>query len=378
MPLLELKEVSHAYGRHLVVNALSFSLEQGAIGCLLGPSGCGKTTVLRAIGGFEHVNYGEIRLNGAIVSSLTLHLPPEQRKIGMVFQDYALFPHLSVADNIAFGLRGATEAQRRVRVAELLAIVGLGDSGGKFPHELSGGQQQRVALARALAPKPHLLLLDEPFSNLDVDLRERLSLEVRDIIKRTGITAILVTHDQHEAFAVADEIGIMHEGRIQQWDTPYNLYHRPANRFVADFVGQGVFLPGDVLNAREVQIELGRLCGNIPTDCFAGCDSCGRACRVSVLLRPDDIVHDDASSTQAEVVSKAFRGAEFLYTLRLPSGMRVLSLVPSRHNHAIGERIGIRLDVDHVVVFRNAEMTDDDSIAPSLVPPLPASMPGAP
>lgn len=356
MPLLELKEVSHAYGRHLVVDALSFSLEQGAIGCLLGPSGCGKTTVLRAIAGFEHVSCGEIRLNGVIVSSPARHLPPEQRKIGMVFQDYALFPHLSVADNIAFGLRGATGEPRRVRVAELLATVGLGGSGGQFPHELSGGQQQRVALARALAPKPHLLLLDEPFSNLDVDLRERLSLEVRDIIKRAGITAILVTHDQHEAFAVADEIGILHEGRIQQWDTPYNLYHRPANRFVADFVGQGVFLPGKVLNPREVQIELGTLCGNIPTECFIGCDVCDRACRVSVLLRPDDIVHDDASATQAKVVSKAFRGAEFLYTLRLPSGMRVLSLVPSHHNHAIGERIGIRLDVDHVVVFRNTEM----------------------
>ena len=356
MPLLELTQVSHSYGRHVVVDALSFSLEQGAIGCLLGPSGCGKTTVLRAIAGFEHVSSGEIRLNGAVVSAPTVHLPPERRRIGMVFQDYALFPHLSVADNIAFGLHGATGEERRARVGELLATVGLGDSGGKFPHELSGGQQQRVALARALAPKPHLLLLDEPFSNLDVDLRERLSLEVRDIIKRAGITAILVTHDQHEAFAVADEIGIMHVGCIQQWDTTYNLYNRPGNRFVADFVGQGVFLPGKVLNRHEVQIELGTLCGNIPTECVSGCDVCERPCRVSVLVRPDDIVHDDASPTQAEVILKAFRGAEFLYTLRLPSGMRVLSLVPSHHNHAIGEKIGIRLDVDHVVVFRNAEM----------------------
>jgi iron(III) transport system ATP-binding protein len=212
-----------------------------------------------------------------------------------------------------------------------------------------------VALARALAPKPDLLLLDEPFSNLDVDLRERLSLEVRDIIKRSGITAILVTHDQHEAFAVADLIGIMHQGCIQQWDAPYNLYHRPANRFVADFVGQGVFLPGNVLNPHEVEIELGRLSGSIPADCSIGCDACGRGCQVAVLLRPDDIVHDDSAGSQAEVVAKAFRGAEFLYTLKLPSGVRVLSLVPSHHNHAIGERIGIRLNVDHVVVFRDFE-----------------------
>jgi iron(III) transport system ATP-binding protein len=354
MPLLEIEHISHAYGSHRVVSDLSCALDAGAIGCLLGPSGCGKTTVLRAIAGFEPVQRGEIRIGGATVSTPSLHVPPEKRRIGMVFQDYALFPHLSVADNIAFGLGKSVSAARRERVEELLATVGLTGAGVKYPHELSGGQQQRVALARALAPRPALLLLDEPFSNLDVDLRERLSLEVRDILKRSGITAILVTHDQHEAFAVADEIGIMHEGRIQQWDTPYNLYHRPANRFVADFVGQGVFLQGDVLNAQEVAIELGRLTGRIPTDCVAGCAACGKDCRVAVLLRPDDIVHDDAAATQAEVVAKAFRGAEFLYTLKLPSGQRVLSLVPSHHNHAIGEKIGIRLDVDHVVVFRNA------------------------
>ena len=354
MSLLELKNISHAYGSHAVVSDLSCSLGQGTIGCLLGPSGCGKTTVLRAIAGFEQVSRGEIHLNGAVVSSPGRHVAPEQRRIGMVFQDYALFPHLSVADNIRFGLRQASDAERRARVEELLVTVGLAGADGKYPHELSGGQQQRVALARALAPKPQLLLLDEPFSNLDVDLRERLSLEVRDILKQAGITAVLVTHDQHEAFAVADEIGIMHEGRIQQWDTPYNLYHRPANRFVADFVGQGVFLQGDVLNAHEVRIELGTLAGSIPTDCGVGCAACGKGCHVSVLLRPDDIVHDDTAATQAEVVAKAFRGAEFLYTLKLPSGVRLLSLVPSHHNHAIGEKIGIRLDVDHVVVFRNA------------------------
>ena len=353
MPLLELKDVSHAYGSHVVVDVLSFSVEQGSIACLLGPSGCGKTTVLRAIAGFERITAGTIRLNGFTVSSLAGHMPPEQRRIGMVFQDYALFPHLTVEGNIAFGLRELDDNARRAQVDELLTTVGLAGQGGRFPHELSGGQQQRVAIARALAPKPHLLMLDEPFSNLDVDLRERLSLEVRDIIKQAGITAILVTHDQHEAFAVADEIGIMHAGRIQQWDTPYNLYHRPANLFVADFVGKGVFLQGDVLNSHQVKIELGILSGTIPTDCGASCAACGKGCHVSVLLRPDDIVHDDASTMYAEVVSKAFRGAEFLYTLKLPSGAHVLSLVPSHHNHAIGEKIGIRLDVDHVVIYRN-------------------------
>ena len=226
MPLLELEHVSHSYGSQPVLRDLSCALERGSIGCLLGPSGCGKTTVLRAIAGFEPVQQGEIRIGGAVVSSRSVHLPPERRRIGMVFQDYALFPHLTVAENVGFGLQKSVAAARRERVEELLVTVGLAGAGAKYPHELSGGQQQRVALARALAPRPDLLLLDEPFSNLDIELRERLSLEVREILKRSGISAILVTHDQHEAFAVADEIGIMHEGRIQQWDTPYNLYHR--------------------------------------------------------------------------------------------------------------------------------------------------------
>ena len=351
MSHLELANIELAFGPQRVVRGLSLTLEQGSIGCLLGPSGCGKTTVLRSIAGFERVAAGEIRLDGKVVSGANHHVAPEQRRIGMVFQDYALFPHLSVADNVAFGLRGVARAQRDERVRELLRIVGLADQGNKYPHELSGGQQQRVALARAIAPRPSLLLLDEPFSNLDVELRERLSYEVRDIIKATSTTAILVTHDQHEAFAVADEIGIMHEGRIQQWDTPYNLYHRPGNRFVADFIGQGVFLPGLVINDHQVQVELGTLNSAIPVECGVGCGSCERDCTVEVLLRPDDIIHDDASRMQAEVVHKAFRGADILYTLRLASGAKVLSLVPSHHNHALGERIGIRLDVDHVVTF---------------------------
>ena len=350
-PLLELGALHQAYGDRAVVRGLSLRLERGAIGCLLGPSGCGKTTVLRCIAGFEPVSAGEIRLNGRLVSGADTMVPPEARRIGMVFQDYALFPHLSVAENIGFGLHGVARSERARRIAELVEGVGLGGHGHKHPHELSGGQQQRVALARALAPQPELLLLDEPFSNLDVEMRERLGQEVREIIKRTRTTAVLVTHDQHEAFAIADEIGIMHEGRIVQWDLAYNLYHRPANRFIADFVGQGVFLPGSVRNPHEVEIELGLLKGEIPHQCEVGCNACGKGCHVEVLLRPDDVVHDDAAPQKAEVLQKAFRGAEILYTLKLESGRKVLALVPSHHNHALGERIGIRLDVDHVVAF---------------------------
>jgi iron(III) transport system ATP-binding protein len=351
MSLLDLRTISYSYHRHAVVEGLSLQLAPGTIGCLLGPSGCGKTTVLRCIAGFEQVNGGEILLDGEIVSSKAVHIPAERRRIGMVFQDYALFPHLTVAANIGFGLRSSPRQERQRRVAELLDLIGLSGQGHKFPHELSGGQQQRVALARALAPRPRLLLMDEPFSNLDVELRERLALEVRGILRAEGTTAILVTHDQNEAFAVADQVGIMHEGRIQQWDSPYNLYHRPRNRFVADFVGQGVFLPGRVLNENRIQIELGFLSSALVAGGNAESALKTKGSSVSVLLRPDDITHDDVSPLKAEVIAKAFRGAEFLYTLKLDSGARVLSLVPSHHNHAIGEKIGIRLDVDHVVVF---------------------------
>ena len=354
MSKLELKAVVQRYGSHTIVNGVDFRLEPGSIACLLGPSGCGKTTLLRCIAGFEDVAGGEILINGVPVSSPGRRVPPEKRQVGMVFQDYALFPHLTVARNVGFGLGGMSATERDRRVEELLVTVGLGGQGHKFPHELSGGQQQRVALARALAPRPELVLLDEPFSNLDVDLRERLSVEVREILKKEGMTAVLVTHDQHEAFAMADEIGVMSDGRIQQWDTPYNLYHRPVNRFVADFVGKGVFVQGEVLDDRRVRIELGVLSSGVPVDCSRGCQACGRGCAVDVLLRPDDVVHDDSSPTRAEVRYKAFRGADILYTLRLDSGVEVLSLVPSHHNHALGERIGVRLEADHVIAFRHS------------------------
>lgn len=346
--LLQLNNIRQAYGAQVVIHDLSLQLQRGQIGCLLGPSGCGKTTALRCIAGFERVSAGAIVLNGANVSSAGIFVPPELRRIGMVFQDYALFPHLDVAANIGFGLHRLARAERERRIEELLHVVHLASVAKKYPHELSGGQQQRVALARALAPKPDLLLLDEPFSNLDVSLRERLSMEVREIIKNQGTTAILVTHDQAEAFAIADVIGVMDHGEIQQWDTAFNLYHCPANRFVANFIGQGVFVPGRVIDTHRVEIELGVLSSVIPQHCAAGC-------QVDVLLRPDDIVHDDTSPLQAMVIHKAFRGAEILYTLRLTSGAKVLALVPSHHDHALGGKIGIKLAADHIVAFQQPE-----------------------
>lgn len=344
-PLLAVRGLRHAYGALEVVRDLTFSLDRGAIGCLLGASGCGKTTVLRCIAGFEPLQAGEIWLNGRPVSRRDLMLPTEKRQVGVVFQDFALFPHLTVAQNVAFGLREGDRALQARRVDEVLETVRLPALRDKYPDELSGGQQQRVALARALAPRPHLLLLDEPFSNLDVDLRTELSLEVRDILKAQNITAVLVTHDQDEAFRFADEIGIMNAGRIEQWDTPYRLYHEPATRYVADFVGQGVFLPGTVVDTGQIKIELGVFHATIPEDWPAGT-------LVDVMLRPDDVQHDDASPLEAKVLQKTFRGAEFVYTVQLPGGSHVLSFVPSHHNHAIGEKIGIRLEIHHLVAFR--------------------------
>jgi iron(III) transport system ATP-binding protein len=332
------------------VDGVTLGLRAGDIGVLIGPSGCGKTTLLRAVAGLERVSAGSIAIERETVSAATTHVPAELRRIGMVFQDYALFPHLDVGRNVAFGLNHLPKAERASRTAEVLELVGLAHMGNRYPHELSGGQQQRVALARALAPKPRLLLLDEPFSNLDVDLRERLAHEVRAILKAAGATALFVTHDQLEAFAIGDVIGVMHQGHLHQWDDAYALYHRPATRFVAEFIGHGVFAPA------QIRLEDGDVSVHTPLGALRDLEECPlpsayEAGLCDVLLRADDIVHDDASPVKAQITRKAFRGSEFLYTLRLASGEVVMTHVPSHHNHELGEWIGIRPQVDHVVTF---------------------------
>ena len=353
---LQLDQVSVRYGaRHgarAAVESVSLSLTTGQIGVLIGPSGCGKTSLLRAIAGLEHISTGRIAIQGEVLSEpqADVHLTPEARRIGMVFQDYALFPHLDVRHNVGFGIHHWPKAERRARIDDVLALVGLSGSEKRYPHELSGGQQQRVALARAMAPKPQLLLLDEPFSNLDVDLRERLAHEVRSILKAAQATALFVTHDQLEAFAIGDTIGVMHEGKLHQWADAYSLYHRPATRFVADFIGHGVFAPATVAQRGDqitVQTPLGQLSETLEESSphtFANgqCD---------VLLRADDIVHDDNAPVKAEIIRKAFRGSEFLYTLRLKDGQMLMAHVPSHHDHKLGEWIGIKAEVDHVVTF---------------------------
>ena len=343
-PLLTLKDIECRHRGHIIIQGINLHINEGDLICLLGPSGCGKTTILRAIAGFQPLSHGEIFIRERKVSYPGFTLAPEKRHIGMVFQDYALFPHMNVYQNIGFGLRGVSQLEQQKRSDEMLEITGLGGMGNRYIHELSGGQQQRVALARALLPNPDLVLLDEPFSNLDIDMRERLSAEVRQILKERGATGILVTHDQHEAFAIGDQVCVMNEGKILQRDTAYNLYHSPENRFVADFIGQGVFVEGTLTAHDTVQTEIGRIQGDRAYEWDVGS-------KVELLLRPDDIIYDPDGELEAEVTQRAFKGAEILYTLKFSSGLEILSLIPSHHDHIIGDHVRLKLAVDHLVAF---------------------------
>jgi len=349
------EDVVHGYGDHRVLQGLSFRLEQGTIGCLLGPSGCGKTTALRCIAGLEPVERGRILTDGAVLSAPGDTVVPERRGMGMVFQDYALFPHLSVSANVAFGLSGLDRAERRSRAERLLGVVGLGDSADVYPHELSGGQQQRVALARALAPEPRLLLLDEPFSNLDAAMRADLGAELREILKRLGITALMVTHDQQEAFAIADQIGVMNEGRLLQWGSPASLYRQPADPFVARFIGEGCLLPGTRGDDGLFTTELGRIAGRL------GGPGAGEAAgveAVDILLRASDLRWGGPGDCEGHIQARAFRGADVLYRVALPSGRVVKLLAGGYEEREIGERVSVAVDAGELVAFPHARASE--------------------
>ena len=344
--VLELRYVSCAYetGRP-AVQEISFAAREGEILCLLGPSGCGKTTILRAIAGFEPVRSGQIFLSGQLVSSPDVMTPTENRRVGMVFQEYALFPHLRVQDNIAFGLRHLARKERAVRVQEMLRLTGLEGFERRYPHELSGGQQQRVALARALVQNPVVLLLDEPFSNLDPDMAGRMRQELHDLLRRTKTTTVLVTHDHDEAFAMADRIAVLNQGRLEQFDTPEMMYHMPATTFVADFVGQADFIPGTVSQGR-VHTELGE---------FPDTIECKDGTAVVVMIRPDDIHLVPTEGARSRVLSRQFRGSENLYTVSLPSGQIVHSSQGSTSVYRAGTTVELRVLATHTVLFRLEE-----------------------
>lgn len=342
--ILELHQVNKAFDAGKVVDDVSFSLGKGQIGCLLGPSGSGKTTLLRLIAGFETPDSGTMILHGLTVSENGDSLPPEKRRIGMVFQDYALFPHLTVKANIGFGLRDKSRKEKDNTIRDLLDKVELKPFGDNYPHELSGGQQQRVALARALAMEPEIILLDEPFSNLDVSLRENLSREVRRIIKDLGSTALMVTHNQQEAFAMADEIGVVMDGRMLQWGTAHELYHKPFSVETASFIGEGVLVDGSIIEGVGVRTSFGLIRGTTKVD--------PGGTIVDVLVRPEDIIHDDDSDCVTTIIQKEYRGPNILFTLITSTGERILSLVPSHHNHDIGEKLGIRIEMEDLVMFQ--------------------------
>lgn len=344
--LLSVESLSCSYANQLIVEGVSFSIKEGEIACLLGPSGCGKTTLLRSLAGFNAVTAGSICMQGREVSSKDVTLPPEKRQMGMVFQDYALFPHLSVADNIAFGLKKEGRADKSAIIQSMLQLVRLPDLSKRFPHELSGGQQQRVALARALASRPRLLLMDEPFSNLDTEMRKELSLEVRDIIKQQGIAAVVVTHDQEEAFVISDVLGILADGKLQQWGTAESLYYRPETVQVAKFVGEGELFEGICMSETKVQTDLGLLE-------FAEPLSLARHQAVNLFIRPADIspIVDNDGHAKAKVLSREFMGEATRYLLKLDSGRAVSAVVRELLPFKIGDVVGIDVAVHRPIIF---------------------------
>jgi iron(III) transport system ATP-binding protein len=331
--------LSKKFGPILAVDNVNLSLPEGRFLALLGPSSCGKTTTLRLLAGFEAPDGGEIEIGGRTVSKPGLHLPPEQRSVGMVFQEYALFPHLNVADNVAFGIPKGVD--RAKRVDEVLALVGLAEVKKRLPFELSGGQQQRVALARALAPRPTLILLDEPFSNLDAGLRSQVRAEVRRILRQAQATAIFVTHDQEEALSLADEVAVMMEGRLAQTDTPQKLYRRPISKQVATFLGNVNFLPGQASEG-QVTCEL----GSFPTTCI-------HTGPVEVMLRPEEVGLTPNPAGTVEIVEREYYGHDQLLKLRLASGRRLYSrLLGSEGDFQPSQRVDLQVQGEVVVYPR--------------------------
>ncbi len=344
MTVIELVQVTKTYpgGKLPAVYEVSFKVNQGEVLALLGPSGSGKTTLLRLIAGFETPDQGKIFLNNQEVSRPHDCLPPEKRGVGMVFQDYALFPHLTIEGNVAFGLGSLNRDLRKKRVQEVIDQVGLTSLSHRYPHELSGGQQQRVALARALAPNPIVLMLDEPFSNLDPDMRTQMRLEVAAILRRTGSTAILVTHDHEEAFAMADKVAVLNAGRLEQCDTPEWVYHTPSTPFIADFVGQADFIPG-VIRDGKTATEIG---------IFPNASIFTEGMDVMVMIRPDDIDLLPHAEGTATVIGRQFKGSENLYTIALPSGQTLHSSQHSLSVYSDQTRVDLKLKVTHTVLFK--------------------------
>ncbi|MTJ54859.1 ABC transporter ATP-binding protein [Anabaena sp. UHCC 0253] len=343
-PILQLQNVTKQFSQSVspAVNNVSLTLPQGDILALLGPSGCGKTTLLRLIAGFERLQAGTIQIAGQVVSNTSTSIPPEQRDIGVVFQDYALFPHLNVSENVAFGLQQFGKEQKQKRVAEVIELVRLQGLEKRYPYELSGGQQQRVALARALAPKPQIMLLDEPLSNLDIQVRLRLREEIRDILKLAGTSAIFVTHDQEEALAISDIVGVMQQGNLEQLGTPEEIYTHPASRFVAEFVTQANFLPAR-RQGNLWETEFGNF--SIPTD--------HKYDTGEIMIRQEDLILNPATNAPVVISTRRFLGREYQYCLKTPSGKEIHARIMANQALAVGTPVELSIADNKVHIFPN-------------------------
>ncbi|WEL18663.1 ABC-type Fe3 transport system, ATPase component [Halorhabdus sp. SVX81] len=346
--VLELDGVTRQFGAETAVSDLGLRVQDGELLTLLGPSGCGKTTTLRLLAGLDEPDDGTIRVAGETVADEGTFVKPENRDVGLVFQEFALFPHLTVGENVAFGIQDRPDDEIDQRVTDLLELVGLGDYENASPEDLSGGQRQRVALARSLAPEPDVLLLDEPFSNLDVGLREEMRREVRRIIKETGVTAVSVTHDQEEALSISDRVAVIDGGQIEQIGRPEVVFQQPESRFVAEFLGQAGFVSGTFAEGC-VDTPLGCL----DADRIEGLDTEYEGADVDVLVRPDDIraVPADPAGTNGRIVDRQYTGPSFVYTVELDSG----AILHCEHNHAeelgMDKRVRVRLATDHPLAW---------------------------
>ncbi|EPN8461737.1 MULTISPECIES: ABC transporter ATP-binding protein [Vibrio] len=338
---LSIRNLTCQYDQQTILESLSLHVEPGQIVCLLGASGCGKTTLLKAIAGLLPLSAGEMCLNGVTIDNGQHWLPPEQRNIGMIFQDYALFPHLTVADNVGFGLKGLSQQEKQHRVAEMLDLVHLSAFAQRYPHQLSGGQQQRVAIARSLAYKPDLLLLDEPFSNIDTQVRHELIGEIRKLFKAQGVTAIFVTHSREEAFAFADKMAVMNHGVIEQYGTASELYYQPSSKFVADFLGGGSYLPATRLSESEFETQLGVVEAQAqqPIELNARCE---------LLLRPQHIQISAAEKSSIHILEQQFMGDHCRYVIE-SNGSQLLA--SSSQALSVGQSVSVKVDTQGILAF---------------------------
>ena len=340
---LNLQSVKIALESKVILDDVNLKIDTGEIVSLMGSSASGKTSLIRSIAGFHNISSGTIQIDGQVVDDSIRRSDVAMRNVGVIFQDLALFPHLTVRENICFGLNNIDSTQQQNRAKKLEDLLSIENITNRYPNQISGGQQQRVAIARAIAPKPNLLLLDEPFSALDYELKDNLMSDIMKLIKSENITAILITHSAEEAFKMSDKIAFISNNTITQFANPYDIYHRPASKEIANFFGISSYIKAKITDSSHIKCILGDFVGMV--------DQYNKDTKVDLLIRPDDIIHDDDSLFSAKVTEKTFRGSDFLYELELKDGQKIFCFAPSHHNHQVNEVIGIKLDLDHLVIF---------------------------